>query len=801
MTANPFVGPRSIRVDENLYGRDDDISRLFYLLLADRLVLLYSPSGAGKTSLLNAGLTPRLRDEEDFFVVREIMVGKAVEEGASEANRYLLAAKQAIECALPASRRMESSELVSIPFSKYLERVQQHVEADDKSLVLIFDQFEEVFTRDPADDAAKKEFFTNLGLALRNRSIWAIFAMREEFIARLDEYQTLIPSRLKARQRLPLLSKDRAVEAMEKAADDQNVKFSAARQLAEDLSAMRVQRADGKIEQVQGREVEPLHLQVVCRTLWDMKDEGATEITVDDLKKVPVDRALEKYYESCIDDLVRKGFHEREVREWFTRKLIDEQTSVRKQVMLREDRSGGLDNAAIDLLVKVHHLVRADERGGRTFFELAHDRLVAPIRANNEAHLKDLPVLQRKTLQFQATHDTDLFLRDTELIEAMRWSRQHALTKPEAEFLDQSMASLNPFERKAILWELGGRDPDDVLRGNELALARAIAKQKNVHLTETEHALLRLSKAHHWARSRNVAALVITLLISAYTLYTKREQIQLQLLNGSLEQRLRLQASAKPEDIAALHWIDKTPAAPQLESQTLAQVFDAQLHIVELTKTDPDQQQHRTAIIRYHVKPTENPKLYDALTKELGFQVAKIPSDLPQRTNILNYGRDVPPEEIKLIAYAVIRAGNDLQNISLLKRTTLATNTVNLAFNAQYADETPLSAADIAKLDLAALARTPAHHLGTESVQGTIESYDPATGEGTIVYAEGKLHFRADGSDVTYAPKDEVRFDVYQNARGRYASGVERVHKPSTDVTPAPTPPTDTTATTETQGP
>src|SRR4051812_34009695 len=64
---NPFVGPRPLTPEDALYGRDREVEQLLDQLVADRIVLLYSPSGAGKTSLIQAGLVPRLR--EDGFTV------------------------------------------------------------------------------------------------------------------------------------------------------------------------------------------------------------------------------------------------------------------------------------------------------------------------------------------------------------------------------------------------------------------------------------------------------------------------------------------------------------------------------------------------------------------------------------------------------------------------------------------------------------------------------------------------------------------------------------------------------------
>src|SRR5437016_5540226 len=61
----PFVGPQPFPPDRQLYGRDRELLALTNRLLSERLVLLYSPSGAGKTSLLMAkgGLRELMKDE------------------------------------------------------------------------------------------------------------------------------------------------------------------------------------------------------------------------------------------------------------------------------------------------------------------------------------------------------------------------------------------------------------------------------------------------------------------------------------------------------------------------------------------------------------------------------------------------------------------------------------------------------------------------------------------------------------------------------------------------------------------
>src|SRR4051812_21880551 len=99
MTGNPYVGPRSIGANQQIWGRDREINELADLVIANRIVFLYAPSGAGKTSLLQAGLLPRL--EARRFSARPIVrVGAPVPKGIilqPPANRYTLSALVALE--------------------------------------------------------------------------------------------------------------------------------------------------------------------------------------------------------------------------------------------------------------------------------------------------------------------------------------------------------------------------------------------------------------------------------------------------------------------------------------------------------------------------------------------------------------------------------------------------------------------------------------------------------------------------------------------------------------------------------
>src|SRR5690242_4639148 len=161
---NPYVGPRSFKTGETLYGRDRELRDLLDLLIAERIVLLYSPSGAGKSSLLQAELLPRLV-EEGFHVLPPIRVSMeppSLGEGISVANRYIFSALLSLEEGLAPSQQIPLAELATMDLDTYLRRRPRPAEAPESD-VLLFDQFEELLTVDPSNQAAKIAFFAQAG--------------------------------------------------------------------------------------------------------------------------------------------------------------------------------------------------------------------------------------------------------------------------------------------------------------------------------------------------------------------------------------------------------------------------------------------------------------------------------------------------------------------------------------------------------------------------------------------------------------------------------------------------------------
>ena len=437
--ANPYVGPRSFRYGEPLFGRSSELGEVLDLLVAQRILLLYSPSGAGKTSLLEAGLRPAL-EANDFFVLPTARVSHEPPPsfaGVSIRNRYVLSTLLSFEEGRASELQLSPEELGDIRLGDYLARSADIPAGRDPCLFV--DQFEELFTLDPTDLEEKAAFLGELGEALRDRGRWALLSMREDFVAQLDPHLDLFTTLLRTRYRLDLLTSQSARASIQKPAELAGVAFSdeAADRLVDDLRRVRVQRGSTVTEEP-GPYVEPVQLQVVCRRLWSRLSGTDASIELEDVLALgDVDNALADYYDEEVTHAAKQAqVAERSIRSWFDGDLISTQ-GFRTQVL---NGPGGERAGLVLAELEDAHLIRADRRRGAVWYELAHDRMIEPVRKSNavwrDAHLS---ALQREAQLWESQgRPNGLLLTGDVLVEAERWAEEHPtwLVPVEREYLD-----------------------------------------------------------------------------------------------------------------------------------------------------------------------------------------------------------------------------------------------------------------------------------------------------------------------------------------------------------------------------
>jgi hypothetical protein len=163
-----------------------------------------------------------------------------------------------------------------------------------------------------------------------------------------------------------------------------------------------------------------------------------------------VDGVLAGYYAKHAEKAARDGgLSERRLRDWFDKELITAVRS-RKPVQRGDEAQFGLNRAALQVLDRAH-LIREDYRGGTWWIELTHDRLIDPIRRDNE-----------------------------------RWRNKNLTT----------------FQRQADLWAKTSGRPDDLLVGGGVLVEGEKLEADGLLTEEDDRAFLRACRARRQAEQQ-----------------------------------------------------------------------------------------------------------------------------------------------------------------------------------------------------------------------------------------------------------------------------------------------------------
>ena len=384
-----YIGPRPFERGEQglFFGRDREISELLSLVVSSRSVLCYAPSGAGKTSLINAGLEPRL-EEEGFEVLPSTRVRGLIPQGIDQGgvpNLYMYNVLLSL-----AGEEGGPPELTDRSLAEFLS-TRPHL-TDEEGFpaprVLLFDQFEELLTSYPEHWPKREDFFQQVHAALEaDPLLRVLFIVREDFLARIEPYMRQLKPFQQARFRLSLLGPSGALSAVTGPlhGTGRSFKEGVAAALIEELRKERVETAQGEAVEVVGEFVEPVQLQVVCRNLWISLPPDVQEISLEHVKAYGnVDQALQEFYEACLAEAkASQGANEMALRAWFEEQLIT--PAGTRGIVFRGARlTAGLLNPVVDFLEN-RHLIRGEWRAGSRWYELTHDRFIGPIRDANEA--------------------------------------------------------------------------------------------------------------------------------------------------------------------------------------------------------------------------------------------------------------------------------------------------------------------------------------------------------------------------------------------------------------------------------
>ena len=385
------------------FGREAEIEELLRLIQRETLTVLFGRSGLGKTSLLRAGVFPRLRQEGYFPVVLRLDYSPHAGSPVEQVKALTEAAARASGIDVESAQDAPGPETLW----EYFHRVHFWGPRNDRlTPILVFDQFEEIFTlgnRRP-EDAEMLEQLADLAEnripeAVRQRAQASgerqsvdsgtpnykiVLSLREDFVWRLDTLRPILPAIMRNRFALGPLDAARGLEIV-RSAGKEWVTDEVAQDIVEAVISSRRDEGVGSAEE----EVEPAYLNVMCNELFErMVVTGQSHITRE-LVAAEKGSILESLYErslSGLDDSVRQ----------FLEQHLVTPAGFRATLPVEEARREHVSDADLQTLVD-RRLLRFEDRLGTRHVELAHDLLTGLVEKSRQ--LREHARLQRKLRQ------------------------------------------------------------------------------------------------------------------------------------------------------------------------------------------------------------------------------------------------------------------------------------------------------------------------------------------------------------------------------------------------------------------
>jgi tetratricopeptide (TPR) repeat protein len=392
---NPWLGLFSYSEETRAYfhGRDEEAAELARRVQRKLLTVLFGQSGLGKTSLLRAGLVPRLRSEGFCPVYVRIVYAPDSPVPSEQIKQAIFRATAEAGYWTRPGSAIEGESLWE--FLHHRGDLLRDAAGNPLMPLLIFDQFEEIFTLAQADDTGRlraRQFLEDLADLVENRPPAALearlehddaaaeefdfgradyrvlIALREDYLAHMEGVKDIMPSITQNRMRLARMNGAQALSAVRK---------PGGRLVSQEVAEAIVRFVAGGSE-LGNAEIEPSLLSLVCRELNAARQvQGRGEIS-SDLLAGSRDTILSEFYERTLADQpagVRRVIEDELLTESGYRESLAEE---------RVAKALAAAGAAPDTLATLvdRRLLRIEERLDMRRVELTHDVLCSVVLAS-----------------------------------------------------------------------------------------------------------------------------------------------------------------------------------------------------------------------------------------------------------------------------------------------------------------------------------------------------------------------------------------------------------------------------------
>src|SRR5215510_6516488 len=392
---NPWPGLAAYDEDASDFfnGRDADAEELLRLVRLAPLTALYGKSGLGKSSLLQAGLFPRLRQAHYLPIYIRLDIAQTVDhvplDQAAQRLREELAAHEAD---FPAFEPGET-------LWRYLHRRELELWSQDNNLltpVLVFDQFEELFTQGGFDVERVRHVCHELADLIENRipaeitsnedgrraaarldvfsqRYRVVLSFREDFLPDIKNWERDVPSLLKNWQQLQPMNRDQAVAATQSGATV--LAPGAADAIVDFVSNLEQTRTEGD------NSIEPVLLSLCCYQLNLRRQQRQAALINVALVGEEGQDILQGFYTEALAAMpktVSRFIEDHLIQGNHYRGSYPEDDAIAQGFITPEQ---------LDELTSRHRLLRIDRSQRTARIELIHDRLVGVVRQARDLRL------------------------------------------------------------------------------------------------------------------------------------------------------------------------------------------------------------------------------------------------------------------------------------------------------------------------------------------------------------------------------------------------------------------------------
>ncbi|MBK8703825.1 MAG: hypothetical protein IPN33_09490 [Saprospiraceae bacterium] len=432
----PGVTPFEREQQHLFFGRDREIADLLRLVSLERLLVLFGKSGHGKSSLLNAGVLPRLGAafRGKNCVALSIRLGAYAKDQSLSPKETLLAELERNNAPAAGTDFYEN-----IPTGRTLWREfkKRRPLNEQVAFVLLFDQFEEFFLYPPEQQQQFRQEisellyteipqtafheFDRLDEAAQDHlsaplEVHAVFAIRSDRLHLLDSMKQELPAILHKRYELRGLNPEQAKAAMVHPAEAEGDTFDTKPFgfQPEALDAIVANLARGGAEET--GQIESFQLQIVCQSIEDdvraRNRRGEKRVLIAPADLPDFGKVFENYYATRIASLGDEEL-ERSARLLLEEELlyVDEAKGEARRLSMDGDalaanllakHGRALPPALLDALVN-SFIVRREKTARGTHYEISHDTLVgAVLKSREERRRAEKEAAERERLRVEA---------------------------------------------------------------------------------------------------------------------------------------------------------------------------------------------------------------------------------------------------------------------------------------------------------------------------------------------------------------------------------------------------------------